>query len=688
MATKNERIGRLIYILEHASSWVSSTALARALGTSERTVRNYITEINRGGSQRIESSKEGYRLRDGGIMAPGVAAKVSARTNNAYRKNFPKSEPDASNGAAQGVKPTATFMLRAKTSASKSTSDARRDYVISKLINAHQPVSMFDVAAALYVSESTLSNSVLPRVRKLIAPFNLTLECHGFQLELTGREHDKRRLLGNLAIRNTNGYFTSTATLKNLFPAFDIEGILNKLVEICQRSELIINHYALNNLLIHILVIIIRLQSNNELSDHDDMTDVDALVASFTQGEEILKCANDVAWYFETAFGCPIPSNDFQQIVLLIALSVERYSYDELTFDKLAELTGHPFMDQVVQIACETADRYGINHFDDAFMLQLVLHMYNVYQRAIYHVSYPNPLAAQIKSDYAPVYDMAVYFAHRFSTATDIEINENEIAFIAFHIGAYLERTATPDDKATAIVIVEQYHDFAQQLVADLEEALADELSVIAVMSCDRFLASPPTADLIITTIDVPVRQGIKVLIGPILNKQNLRKIQDKLALVLESKRRGRAHRFLKQVLHRELYVRNMQLAGGPDAYIDYLGSLCAEHGLADDGFIRDVHLREQVSSTAFTDCLAIPHSIDTFARSSFIAVLHNDTAIPWGRHNVNFVLLVGIAESDMGYFRDTLDIIIELFSSVDATMRLLQTDTFDEFLEAFTGDL
>ena len=41
-----------------------------------------------------------------------------------------------------------------------------------------------------------------------------------------------------------------------------------------------------------------------------------------------------------------------------------------------------------------------------------------------------------------------------------------------------------------------------------------------------------------------------------------------------------------------------------------------------------------------------------------------------------------------MGYFRDTLDIIIELFSSVDATIRLLQTDSFDEFLEAFTGDL
>ena len=67
---------------------------------------------------------------------------------------------------------------------------------------------------------------------------------------------------------------------------------------------------------------------------------------------------------------------------------------------------------------------------------------------------------------------------------------------------------------------------------------------------------------------------------------------------------------------------------------------------------MRDVHLREQVSSTAFTDCVAIPHSIDTYAARSFIAVLHNDVAIPWGRHNVNFVLLIGIAKADMPFFR------------------------------------
>ena len=665
MSAKADRMQRLVYILERTTSWVSSGVLAKMLGTSERTVRNYIAELNETGTLRIDSSKDGYRAAP---QHAGIAAKPqeTSRTD----------APEPSVPAPAEVHPQ------------KSTAEKRRDVVLSRLINASEPISVFDLADELAISESTLQNTVLPQVRKLISPFSLHLSNHDFKLELTGTESNKRKMLGHIAIQNANGYFTSAATLQEMFPSFDIKSILNKLVQICQRSELLINNYALNNLLVHVLVIVVRLQSNNELGEHAHLIDAERLVRTFRQGDAILRCADAISHYFEDEFSCSMPESDFQQITLLIALSVERYSYDELSFDNLARLMDRSFVDAVANIAAQTFTRYGIGRLDEAFLLQLTLHMYNVYQRAVYHVSYPNPLAGQIKSEYAPVYDMAVYFAHQFSQRFGISVSENEIAFIAFHIGAYLERSSTPDDKATGVVIVEEYHDFARQLVDDLEAALSDELAIIGVMSCEAYLASHPTCDVVITTIDVPVTHGTKILIGPILTSQNLRKLRDKLADVLEAKRRRHAYAFLKRALRPDLFIRNMYLQGDMDAYIDYLGSLCQAHGLATAEFIRDVHLRERVSSTAFTDCLAIPHSIDTYAAQSFIAVLHNDTAIPWGRHDVNFVLLIGIAREDMGFFRDALDIIIELFSSVDDTMRLMQTDTFEEFVRVFTHEL
>lgn len=435
----------------------------------------------------------------------------------------------------------------------------------------------------------------------------------------------------------------------------------------------------------HLLVIIIRLTSDNELSEVDGPIDGDGLVAQLGQRDQIIHCAEHIASYFEHEFGCSIPKADFQQILLLLALSVERVEYRELDFEKLASIIDPKFVDTVLEILDETGERYNIPRFiDEPMRLQLVLHMYNAYQRAVYHVSYPNPLTAQIKSEHAPVYDMAVYLAHRFSTVMGVEIGENEIAFIAFHIGAYFDRSSGPDSLVTCTVIVENYHDFARKLVRDLEEELAGDAKIVSVMSCDRYLAAPPESDAVITTVDVPVPTGCaKILIGPILTKQNLRKIRNRLTHIQEERRHAYALTLLRHLLKPELFQRITDVTDA-DTCIDALGAAAIDAGYADSEFVTDVHLRETVSSTAFTDCLAVPHSISVYPRHSFIAVAHSDVPIPWGRHDVRFVLLIGITQDEMGLFRDVLDLIIEVFSNIDYTMRLLQTNTYAEFVDTF----
>ncbi len=651
-SAKLQRINRMIEILDKASGWVPAAMLANMLGASERSIRNYVAEINERSTHRIESSKEGYRLskaRGGQVSEPAAPARGGHEAGDAA---------------------------------------SRCSYLIVRLVNADGPLSVFDLAGELYISESTLSGSVMPQVRELARQFDLTVETHDFTVRIDGLERDKRRLLGHIATHNSYGYFSSTRTLEEMFPDFDVQTILANLVEICQRSELFINDYALSNLLVHLLVIIIRLTSNNELSETDGPIDGDGLVAQLSQRDQIIGCAHRIASYFEESFGCAIPGADFQQILLLLALSIERIRYDELDFDKLEHIIDPAFVKMVLGILDEAGTRYNIPHFiDEPMRLQLVLHMYNAYQRAIYRVSYPNPLAAQIKSEYAPVYDMAVYIAHRFSTAMGVEIGENEIAFIAFHIGAYFERVTAPDCAITCAVIVENYHDFARKLVEDLKDALDGDAQIVAAMSCDRYLTAPPQCDAVITTIDVAVPAGCtKILIGPILTKQNLRKVRDHLARIQEERRHAYAHALLRRLIKPELFCRNVD-APGAAACIDTLGEAVLNAGYADAAYLADVHLREKVSSTAFTDCLAVPHSISVYPHRSFIAVAHNDSPIPWGRHNVRFVLLIGITEEEMGLFRDVLDLIIETFSSVESTMRLLQTDTFDEFIDMFCHD-
>lgn len=146
-------------------------------------------------------------------------------------------------------------------------------------------------------------------------------------------------------------------------------------------------------------MIIIRLTSNNELSEVDGPIDADGLVTQLGQREQIVRCAQRIAAYFEKEFGCAIPRDDFQQILLLLALSVERCDFDELSREKLSSIIDREFVDMVLGILDECGKRYDLPRFiDEPMRLQLVLHMFNAYQRAVYRVSYPKPLAAQIKS--------------------------------------------------------------------------------------------------------------------------------------------------------------------------------------------------------------------------------------------------------------------------------------------------
>lgn len=650
---------RLVHVLEQSTTWVPADALATMLGTSTRSIRNYVSDINEAGSALIESSKEGYRLARKQPAASAVDAGACA------------------GGGADAASDTGMPDL--------ATAESRRDLVISRLVNASGPISVYDIADELYISESTLASSVMPKVRTLLEQFSLACVTHGFEMELKGRERDKRRLLGHIATHNAYGYFTSTKTLEKMFPDFDIQEMLSKLVSICQSSGLLINDYALSNLLVHLLVIIIRLTSNNELNEREEEFNAEAVLGPTGQLASIDRCTDAIAHYFEDLCGCTIPRADYQQIKLLIALSIERYSFDELNYERLSGLMGQDFIDMLLKLFEETGQRFGIEHFlDDSMRPQLILHMYNAYQRAIYHVNYPNPLADQIKREHTPVYDMAVYIAHRFSTEMKVDLNENEIAFIAFHIGAYLERSSAPE-AITCIVIVEEYHDFSRQLVDDLRRELEGEVSIIGAISYNGYLASQPESDIVITTIDMPTRAAVKILIGPILTKQSLRKIRSKLGGYIEERRIAKARAFLIHAFRKDLYMRNVPVSGS-DQCIDMLGKRCVDLGVTSRKFIGDVHLREQVSSTAFTDCLALPHTISESPVESFIAVVHNDVPIPWGRHNVHFVLLIGIAQDEMGHFRDALDIIIDLFSSMDKTAQLLRTQSFDEFLEVFTA--
>lgn len=152
------------------------------------------------------------------------------------------------------------------------------------------------------------------------------------------------------------------------------------------------------------------------------------------------------------------------------------------------------------------------------------------------------------------------------------------------------------------------------------------------------------------------------------------------LDLLVENKKIEKARKFLKSWFHSELYFRNVKL-DSPTSYINFMGQECMKLGFIQSSFISDVLLRESISSTAFTNYVAIPHTISQNADHSFICVVHNDSPIPWTNNKANFLLMIGITQDDMKYFHDAFNLLIELFLTPAVLSKLLNTKNFQEFV-------
>ena len=77
---KNNRQNELLRILSEADKSIPAAILAGMLGTSERTVRNYIKMLNKSGEVSIVSSREGYRLEEGTVTQNNGISENKARS--------------------------------------------------------------------------------------------------------------------------------------------------------------------------------------------------------------------------------------------------------------------------------------------------------------------------------------------------------------------------------------------------------------------------------------------------------------------------------------------------------------------------------------------------------------------------------------------------------------------------------
>ena len=619
-----EKWERLVDALGHADGWTTASELADRLGVTTRTIRNYAAQANSGGVI-VESGPAGYRL--------DRAAWASRRT-----------EP------RRGTTP-----------------QVRAARVIRSLIDATDGLDVHETAAANHVSDSTFEAD-LARVRARLDGTGLTLVRQGPRITLDGPETARRRLLGALFRDESARGMLELDQLRAAFP--DVSEFRTALLDGLAEAGYAPNEYGLNDVLLHTAIALDRVATNHPLDDGEaggpgepDGPPATGAVEPGTSSRTPL--ADLLARLVAEHFGTSVGGADLAHLTRLL----ETRAATRTTEAAQADAAGRPISPRVPlvrRIVASASAAYLVDLDDEDFIDRLALHVDNLVTRASTANLSRNPLTASIKAAYPLIYELAVYIASELARTEGIAVDDDEIAYIAMHVGAYLDQRRSRGETVRVAVSAPAYHDVHTALAARIRAAVDDEVEVVPAGD------DAGSADVLVAVLEPSAPVERLVVVPPFPAEADLERVRTEIARVRRARRRARLAASLSSYIAPELFVRGLR-GLDRDGAIRMLGDRMIAAGVIDRAYVDGALERERLSSTAFTEHLAVPHAMTMTARRTAIAIAIDDVPIDWGGANVNVVALIAFAESGRAEFQEVFDQFVEAFSERENVQRLVQ---------------
>lgn len=610
----------LLAYLSRASGWTPASEIAEHLGVSTRTVRSYVTALKAAAAplEVILSSPDGYRLnRD-------AHAEFASRDRGAERAGTPRE---------------------------------RITFLVTRLTHASADLDVHELADALFVSDSTLEGD-LRQVRSLAREAGLELRREGDHIRLEGPDAGHRRLVSRLFSEEQARGLVDLRRVQESFGIDDLSGFKTDVIDVLEHQGYTVNEFGLDRVLVHTAIAVERSRGSALAVDApapgDPVADaLDRLVAE--------------------RFGTRLPAGELDDLTVLLTTRAGT------RVEPRPEAGAH--LEALRRIVERAQEEYLVDLDDAAFLARLGAHVGNLLVRAREGVANPNPLARTIKSSYPLTYELAVFMASEIQREFAITIGDDEIAYIALHIGSHLERRNVRG-VLRVVLVSPGYHDIADLLERRILPALGDDASVDRVLTRTDVDLGALDADLVVSTVPWEVRPAHVVIVQPIPTEADLDAVRGAVSRIRRQRRRRAIADELLLYFDDALFFRDLA-APDEEAVIRLLGERMRERGIIDDDYLDGVLQRERISSTAFTEWLAVPHSMRMTAHRTAIAIALFDPPIRWGEGTVQVVALVAFSAEGRATFQTVFEQFVEVFSERGDVQRLLRAASdFPSFID------
>lgn len=331
-----------------------------------------------------------------------------------------------------------------------STKEERVIYIFSKLLKADDYITIHQLADELYISRSTIEKNMV-EVTKMLEKEGITLykkPSKGMKLLISERE---KRALTSKFINNfwgNNWYLkqegekvlqafdTIKADVTGIFPEEGLKEIIAIVQAFSERHDFAFTDYAFQSIVIHLAIAVERIRAGEYIEnvESDPMKDV---FDSQRNNTEILVSM------LEDRLDIKIPAFEVGYIQLHLTAAYNQ-QHDELL------VSVRPKEDDVAEFVstCLAEGNYDKSLLDD-----LTTHMKSAINRLKLGMHFKNPYLSKIKQNFPQAFEEALYFKAKFEQKYDVQVNEDETAYIALHFEAYKERSRSFPDQIRVVLV-------------------------------------------------------------------------------------------------------------------------------------------------------------------------------------------------------------------------------------------
>ncbi len=637
-----ERLERLFGLLCDSAPQPASR-LAATLGVSTRTIRTDVSRLNDElmghGAQVLTKWHEGYY--------------VDVADEAAFEKF--SGELRRPNGASP-----------------LETAEGRMREALRMLLFSDDYLSAEELASHVAVGENTIQG-YLAQIRSLLEKYEL--ECvskRGVGLRVFGDEHNRRQCLLNevlLADDPTNSRLTKAE--QAMLTPLDVSAMHKMMSLEFQASGIGISDLGLKRCVLGAAVAALRIRQGH-LVDPGITSQLPA---------EVLELAENVSQRLEDGLGDHFSASERTRMALMLATESDA----EMTpIDTAALGAGIDTMLSLV------AQDYGIDLRHDPTLRQnLLSHLALILKDKTLSSARVNPMLSTIRQSFPLAYEAAMTCAGDALRSCGLTLSEDEMGYIALHIGAAMERRHSSMRHRHRVALVCDSRPSAAEMLSvrmsmlfgqDIEIAWAGPLNQWLSLSADETGA----LDCAVSTTSLPHCPVPSVTVGFDLPQSDVKAV----SRLLEGLNGQGAAKFSSLFDMSFFAVEDEPCERG-----ELLAQMCKElrdAGMADDDLLPLVLEREALADTSLNPDLAIPHPIRPCCSHTGISVRVMRKPLAWSADHdaVRIVFLLFIKPGDVDRIEPLFNLLVKIADNANLRRSIIRANSFDEFREAISSAL